>query len=308
MSVMSPDDKRSDDYWLGVRDALRMVDSFLRWSRDNKDRAKPMDDFIHDGLVAAAKRCESCLHKELGISFKDEDEITEDSVAEAESEIASVSQGLSESEASEEVSPESTPPEILLDTECLDQTGDVSVIVEPDARNTSSEGPEVQLVDDPGVSIDSIGAPDGSLDDDALSSTEVRDFSSDFELVEPDSLMIEPSSEEDEPDNGLALEEEDSEVLSDEDEIGESAEDAYVPEPPTEVREDIAAERPQYAWEATPPHPAPTDDFPEDTESDASEPETTNAKGSPPPPPPPPDTEESEEERRRRARRLFFGT
>lgn len=308
MSVMSPDDKRSDDYWLGVRDALRMVDSFMRWSEDNKDRAKPMNAFIHDGLIAAAKRCESCLHKQLGISFNDEDEITEDSVADVESEDTFVSQELSESELSDDTSPESTPPEILLDTECLDQTGDISVIVEPEASSTPDEGPEVQLVDHPGVSIDSIGAPDGSLDNDALSSSEIRDFSSDFELVEPDSLMIEPSAEEDEPDNGPALEEADSEELSDEDETSEPSDDSYVPEPPTEVREDIAVERPRYTWEAPPPHPAPTEDHLEDTESDDSEPEKTAEKGSPPPPPPPPDAEESEEERRRRARRLFFGT
>ena len=56
----SEDDKtRSDEYWMGVRDALRMVDSFTKWAKRNPSRAKTLEDFIHDGLIAAAKRCES---------------------------------------------------------------------------------------------------------------------------------------------------------------------------------------------------------------------------------------------------------
>ncbi|MFW9850992.1 MAG: hypothetical protein ACFFF4_17830, partial [Candidatus Thorarchaeota archaeon] len=64
---MESEENRSDEYWMGVRDALRMVDSFLKWSKVNKERAKSLDEFLYDGLVAAAKRCESCLHKQLGI-------------------------------------------------------------------------------------------------------------------------------------------------------------------------------------------------------------------------------------------------
>ncbi len=63
----------SEDYWLGVRDALRMIDSFLNWSRRHPDRAKTLDEFIEEGLLAAAKRCESCLSQELGLSFSQDD-------------------------------------------------------------------------------------------------------------------------------------------------------------------------------------------------------------------------------------------
>ena len=69
MSVVDSEQKRSDEYWMGVRDALRMVDSFTKWARRNESRAKNLDDFIHDGLVAAAKRCESCLKDDLGLTF-----------------------------------------------------------------------------------------------------------------------------------------------------------------------------------------------------------------------------------------------
>ncbi len=65
---------KDDNYWIGVRDALRMVDSFLRWSRRHPTEAKSLDDFLAEGLVAAAKRCESCLGKELGLKYGTSDE------------------------------------------------------------------------------------------------------------------------------------------------------------------------------------------------------------------------------------------
>ncbi|MCK4567574.1 MAG: hypothetical protein KAU48_09725, partial [Candidatus Thorarchaeota archaeon] len=85
------DNVRTDEYWMGVRDALRMVDSFYKWSKRNPGRAKDLDDFIHDGLIAAAKRCESCLRDKLGLSFiegqDEEDEITlEESIEHEEEE------------------------------------------------------------------------------------------------------------------------------------------------------------------------------------------------------------------------------
>ncbi|MHA1770294.1 MAG: hypothetical protein ACTSYL_02065 [Candidatus Thorarchaeota archaeon] len=58
-----------ENYWLGVRDALRMVDSFIEWARLNPDRAKPLTQFINEALIAAARRCKSCLTHTLGISF-----------------------------------------------------------------------------------------------------------------------------------------------------------------------------------------------------------------------------------------------
>ena len=76
---MDSDKKRSDEYWMGVRDSLRMVDSFIKWARRNEERAKALDDFIHDGLVAAAKRCESCLKDDLGLTFAEGEALAEES-------------------------------------------------------------------------------------------------------------------------------------------------------------------------------------------------------------------------------------
>ncbi|MCF2136203.1 MAG: hypothetical protein K9W43_03095 [Candidatus Thorarchaeota archaeon] len=58
-----------ENYWLGVRDALRMVDSFIEWARLNPDRAKPLAQFINEALIAAARRCKSCLTHTLGVTF-----------------------------------------------------------------------------------------------------------------------------------------------------------------------------------------------------------------------------------------------
>ncbi len=68
MSYVSSDEK-DETYWLGVRDALRMVDSFVRWSARHEDKAKNLQEFISEGLIAAAKRCESCLSTTLGLTF-----------------------------------------------------------------------------------------------------------------------------------------------------------------------------------------------------------------------------------------------
>ncbi len=68
MSYVSSDEK-DETYWLGVRDALRMVDSYVRWSARHEDKAKNLQEFISEGLIAAAKRCESCLSMELGLTF-----------------------------------------------------------------------------------------------------------------------------------------------------------------------------------------------------------------------------------------------
>ncbi|MEM2143217.1 MAG: hypothetical protein QXS20_00125 [Candidatus Thorarchaeota archaeon] len=66
---MNQGDPRDEAYWLGVRDALRMIDSFVRWSNRNPDKAKSISEFIDDALLAVAKRCESCLSHTLGLSF-----------------------------------------------------------------------------------------------------------------------------------------------------------------------------------------------------------------------------------------------
>ncbi len=46
-----------------------MIDSFVAWSRRNPARAKKLDDFVDDALIAVGKRCKSCLSQTLGITF-----------------------------------------------------------------------------------------------------------------------------------------------------------------------------------------------------------------------------------------------
>ena len=131
---MSSDDGKSDDYWLGVRDALRMVDSFLKWARRNESQAKSLEDFIHDGLVAAAKRCEECLSKELGIKFTPEDKI----------------------------SPEDFAPEIELTPDSSDESADIPITheepLEPVEDSFISGSSEIEP-----TTIDAMGSSEGSI-------------------------------------------------------------------------------------------------------------------------------------------------
>ncbi len=276
MSVVDSEKKRSDEYWMGVRDALRMVDSFSKWARRNKERAKDMDDFIHEGLIAAAKRCESCLKDDLGLTFHEDID-------------SPVPRGY-----------ESTPP-VSEDNESFD-----NVILQ-------------QTDDD--ISIESVGRlHDEEMDDLALDGPP-REFSSDFELVEPTPLGVEsPALEEDEPEEDILFEEESegekkpSFTWADyEEAVSPVKEEPMIDEEDFEEALELVSELDDSLKE----EPAlPTDEFDslseevdsppieggEIEETDLPEPITE-----PPPPPPPPESEEDEDERRRRARRLFFG-
>ncbi len=287
---MSPENRRSDDYWMGVRDALRMVDSFLRWSKMNPDRAKPLEDFVRDGLVAAAKRCESCLHKELGVDFTS-DEGTETSDISESAELSEIE----DTDYAEDVPAPTFEPvssEIVLEPAGTDETYEIPITIESDSE-------DIETADDT-PSMDSLGIPsEGIEDDESVISGSPRDFSDDFELVEPDPLVIKPEDEE-----------------------------SSYEEPSEPPIDEISVERPRYAWEIPvagsksdehvpvdspePSSPAkewsPLDEpSPEDIEEETPDEREDSALESPPPPPPPPETEESEDERRRRARRLFFG-
>ncbi len=68
VSDLDPDNI-DDNYWHGVYDALRMVDSFVRWAQRNPTRAKSIDEFLNDALIAVAKRCRDCLAYTLNLSF-----------------------------------------------------------------------------------------------------------------------------------------------------------------------------------------------------------------------------------------------
>ena len=278
MSEVEPEKKRSDEYWMGVRDALRMVDSFNKWAQRNKERAKDLDDFIHDGLIAAAKRCESCLKDDLGLTF-----------------VEGEDHPLSESVPS---GYEATPPEVASEDAYVPQK-------------------------DEGISIESVGRSDSEEMEDISLEGPPREFSTDFELVEPSPLIVESAPPEPE------LEEKPSFTWAD-------YEDAVTPAKVDLEEEEFEEEEPSFESQ-TEDEELPIDDplslgppkvltpseepaipaaefestigeelvqFDDEEFEDTDDPEPITE---PPAPPPPPESEEDEDERRRRARRLFFG-
>lgn len=331
---------------MGVRDALRMVDSFNRWAQRNPGRAKSLDDFIHDGLIAAAKRCESCLREKLGLSFSrgepDEDEfIHTDSTETAPTQMADVSPSSSEMQVD-------IPEE---DFEVSVESKDIDFEEEVDVESEESA-----------PSLDSVHRLEDEKMDDIILEGPQRDFSSDFQLVEPSPLIVESddheSNIEKSPDESELSEIDDFDESHFEDEEEKKSpaftwsdyEAAVAPshdlEPPevdleehdelsseyededsTENNdlsdnEDIPLEPPApfSGWESIeediPPQDiameeiADTEDKTVEHQSETEEPEASEEVTDftePPSPPPPPESEEDEEERRRRARRLFFG-
>jgi len=306
VSTVSSEDEntRTDEYWMGVRDALRMVDSFNKWSKRNPDRAKDLEDFIHDGLIAAAKRCESCLRDNLGLSFvegEEEERTIEDSTA-------------------SEIDPDPEPS-------FKEQTSQ-------DESDTVTSPPEVS--DESSISLDRVERIEDESIDDLSIEGPPREFSTDFELVEPTQLVMDEESEpapEPEPEElpekpsfswaeyetevtpSAEPEPLDSEVDTsppEDEEISTDDEDEELPEEPPE---------PPNGWSTT-DKPAlsdddddePDDEDEDETEAEVDEPEHQEEVDEepvitePPSPPPPPESEEDEEERQRRARRLFFGT
>jgi hypothetical protein len=290
---------------MGVRDALRMVDSFNKWAQRNKERAKDLDDFIHDGLIAAAKRCESCLKDDLGLTFIEGENGSVDepvpSGYEATSPISEDIKSHTPSETSEDVT--------------LSQS-EVDLTIESVGRSADEEMEDISLDGPP------------------------REFTSDFELVEPSPLEIDkpeditPSEEEiivekkpsftwadyeeavspgkEEPiveddEEEPAIEFMDAPPIDEESTI-ESVESILIDEPvslgPPKVL--TPSEQPALPTDELENHfeddDAPPDELDDLEVTDLPEPITE-----PPPPPPPPESEEDEDERRRRARRLFFG-
>jgi len=286
---MNSDEERSDDYWEGVLHALRMVDSFLKWSKRNEARAKPLEQFIHDGLIAAAKRCQSCLSKKLGVAFSDEDETTEEVI----------DQG----------------PDIELVTEGDDSEAEISLVTESELESSIEEREEIEP-----MTIDSMDSSSGSINDELKVDGETRDFTSDFDLVEPSPLIVEssdehsespPSEEFDEPietstekEPAFTWREYEEELTPDDDLPVKESEPA--PDIPTLAP---APPEPPASWSSV-DEPSVVPDTPESDSDDSDENKLSDDPKpleTPPPPPPPPEPEESDEERRRRARRLFFG-
>lgn len=369
--------EKDESYWIGVRDALRMIDSFLRWSRRNPTIAKSLDEFLAEGLVAAAKRCESCLGRELGLKYGKEDP----EKGMDESLFDETPSDTTTHEHREEVpsSPDSTPTDALGDSLLEDMP--MSPLTEIGVPDFEAEVP---LPDD--VSIDEEGlvdaisdaisdkpieytSPAPALENDELQkrsfiesiepqdgvssveeleyNDESAEFSSDFELGEPEPLVIESEDADDvTPKEVSSIVFEDSESESapsfdfDAPEQPESFEQPVSSETIPTQPENLVIEEPEVSsdnLESSSGSPSDEDSesavsslaeiwspydepsVPDDElaiDDDESTPiilsdESNIDEGPPPrkvpPPPPPPETDESEEERRKRARRLFFG-
>ena len=340
MGVLLNQEKReSEDYWLGVRDALRMIDSFVKWSKRNPDRAKNLEHFISDGLIAAAKRCKSCLSHELGIKFVDEEE------AELEVEGAPVSDEIPlEFDESSEVEPpqfEATPLSDAMGYGARDEidiSGSAEIISDetstdfesrPSTEGYDDDTVELGETDSSGVSIDELGHSSDSIEEIDLEK-ELRDFSSDFDIAEPEPLIISDESDEIKSEERAETSEEftfdhdidspPSPISEDENEDDSLIDSDAPPAPPTD---------PAFTWreyeealdkthdsdideepsEDSKPHWSPYDEpVSDDIDEPDSYEESDDSPDENPPSPPAPESDESEEERRRRARRLFFGT
>jgi len=316
VSAMSSDNKRSDEYWMGVRDALRMVDSFNKWAKRNPGRAKDLDDFIHDGLIAAAKRCESCLSEKLGLSFSDEEEQIETEEEQVESEEEQIE--TEEIAVEQEDSPEfETSIEFDESPVTKDETADFEI--SPPPSETMDEAvsyeitPEEKSVDtgleaevaselseevgEP-PSIDSVVRRDDESFEEIDIEGPLHDFSSDFELDESSPSHIESHEEEDthvEPTDTVTSDEgEETDVGSQSDDEGHDRvaftwaeyEAAVTPsEPESEESEnDILSpidkepdEEPSEAFEITEP-PEPPKILSTDGESSISDEEDTSSE------------------------------
>jgi hypothetical protein len=296
---------------MGVRDALRMVDSFLRWARKHPKDAKTIDDFLAEGLVAAAKRCESCLGKELGMKYgSDDPEVDEPREIE---EPAHFEEPIPDVEPEVEAIPKGD--EELVSTEAAS---------EPDAIDGVADEPEIPSAEP--VSIDELEASTGA--EDSMSAEELafegkkRDFLSDFPLDEPtpvfdkeDDTKVVPSTPEDVMRAVLAEADEEELMPPEGEELEvETYDDVLeVLDSPASTEESPPVAAPKRElWSPYDEPPLQDEEEDEIVSADAEDEEVTEDSEDPPtvkppPPPPPPETDETEEERRRRARRLFFG-
>jgi hypothetical protein len=307
-----------------------MIDSFYRWSRQNPKRAKKLEDFIAEGLIAAAKRCKTCLSRELGVGFKEGKDVRDDSL-----DIAELS--------------EPTGVPVFFEESSLDPT---EPIVSPEIPPDFEAPPSSDSVID-----EEFTEPDSET---SHSEESPRDFSAEFELVEPEPLITKPEElEHDIPPESEITGPPTFEIyeelhdIPDSDTQEETIESTteispYIEEKP--ISEELETTKPRFSWDNQDEGVVTSDssdsdiDTPEPEESSAkvrlwspydepsiSEPTTTSESDlesseiediaeelevemspstaeEPPAPPPPPESDESEEERKRKARRLFFGT
>ncbi len=221
-------EERDDSYWIGVRDALRMIDSFIRWARRHPNEAKPIEEFIAEGIEAAARRCESCLKRSLGLSFKRKGDTSEPpaepaipgpemplETLEEASELAQAKSSETGWEPTEEPSTIDEPPEPepsfevsqtppdakepsaqvedehVLDSEVPPQRSE-------DEGTPTQEPSESEVLEGPPIFIEDEEIPEIGLDsehrlkelDELTDETQARDFQSEFEIEEPHHLDV----------------------------------------------------------------------------------------------------------------------
>jgi hypothetical protein len=328
VSVLSDDNIKSDDYWMGVRDALRMVDSFVRWSKRNKGKAKSLEAFIHDGLIAAAKRCQSCLKDDLGITFDDRptekiEETQSDPSPDWEEEFEATHPEFSDAVVTESVDILDSMPDELDLPEIEEKTSEIPdqeveerefesdfALVEPETHGTESSTSEsessmaediselyIEEIEDDVIESD---VPPISIDSDLTPEHEVEEApaksESSFTWKDYEEAVEHEESPTDEPPKSIT------------DEASVDTSDIDMPD-----TSPMPPEKPS-VWSPIdeppmPPEPPAEDDLSSGVIDDDIEEEDQSEDKSieTPPSPPPPEAEETEEERKRRARRLFFG-
>ncbi|MCK5301535.1 MAG: hypothetical protein KAJ96_00215 [Candidatus Thorarchaeota archaeon] len=226
-------DEKDETYWLGVRDALRMVDSFVRWSARHEDKAKNLQEFISEGLIAAAKRCESCLSTTLGLTFGESlDGRSPDDLLEPADPTDRLPTHYEEpTEEKDDTVPDDEVPvtEELISAPKFEPEPAESSVVEP-------------------TSIDAIERTEDTEIEDMQVKGPSRDFGAEFELGEPSSLTIEPEVEDHE---SFASESSKLEASSE-------PEDVDVIEEEVESPDEIDKEVPEV--EPPPPPPPPESD------------------------------------------------
>jgi hypothetical protein len=233
---------------MGVRDALRMVDSFNKWAQRNPGRAKSIDDFIHDGLIAAAKRCESCLKEQLGLSF----------VKKMHEEDVTTS--FDSEKTDEETLLDIMPPPDDVFSASSDAFSDTEFEITVEPKEIESDEEIAIESEEPPLSVDSVERIDNEVMDDMFVEGTARDFSTDFELIEPSPLEIESED--------VLTDESDSDEESDESARDEAS---TIDEPKSE--QEVQEESPAFTWSdyeaaVTPAHtPEPSEsDYNEETE------------------------------------------
>lgn len=182
---------KDESYWLGVRDALRMIDSFVAWSRRNPARAKKIGDFIDDALIAVNHHCKSCLSEALGISFgesRGEEAVLDlgdrrgSPVPGARSEAPAAPSSVFSAEYPSDLA-EPAEEETLAPPELPEEERDEASYSEP------------PLSEMPDMSRMGSATEEGSSHEEA-SGEKPRDFPSEFPLTEPTSLETESSLRE----------------------------------------------------------------------------------------------------------------